>query len=195
MLHRSRLAADNEHGLTLLELLMVLAIVSILFNYALPSLSKIIARSTNLTLSYQLINLVQYARTAAITKHQTVTLCGSSDGVICDGSWSNKILVFLDIESNGQIDKNDLVLQVATTAPQNGSLLWRSFRNKSYLQLLPTGTTYFQNGNFLYCPQNQDPHNAFTLILNTSGRLRQGLDHNHNGIPEGSDGKDITCPN
>jgi type IV fimbrial biogenesis protein FimT len=183
----------NQRGLTLLELLFTLGIVAILFSLALPAYATFIKRSNSLTISYELVGLVHYARMEALNRKEVVTLCGSSDGKRCTNDWSTSILIFTDINGDGTVDTEDTLLRTASSLKKGETLTWRSFRNKPYLQLQPNGMTYFQNGNFTYCPDDGDAQFALHWIINVAGNLRIAQDKNHNGILEKADGKDISC--
>jgi len=183
----------KQRGLTLLELLVTLTITAILASLAIPAFANTIKRTNSLTIAYQMIELVQFARSEAITRQVPVTLCGSSDGQRCDNKWSKQILIFADNNNNGAMDNTDVLLHVTDSLKTGETLTWRSFQNKSYLQLQPNGMTYYQNGNFTYCPADGDEHFAVQWILNAAGRLRLAQDNNRNGIPENSSGQDISC--
>jgi len=182
-----------QHGLTVIELLMTLVIAMILIGLGIPALGNVIKRNNAMTIAYGLVSLEQYARTTAIGIATPVTMCGSTGGTECDNNWSANILVFVDHNGNGAVDDDDSVLRVSSVLKPGESLTWRSFRNKSYLQLQPYGTTYYQNGNFTYCPADHDAHFGVHWILNTTGHLRIASDKNGNGIPEDANGQDISC--
>jgi len=185
----------NQHqkGLTLFELLVVLAITSILIGIAVPSMANFVRQAESVSLSNQLIGLVHYARTASISQGVTITICGSGDSLQCDNQWSKHILIFADKNDNGELDEEDHLLQDRSLFNPGDKLIWRSFRNKPYLQLHPTGITYYQNGNFTYCPADKNIQYSRHWILNISGHLRLARDTNGNGILENTKGKDIHC--
>lgn len=183
----------RQHGFTLLELLFTLGIAAILASMAIPAYANLVKRSNSQTLSYQLVTLVRFARSEAINKKTTVTLCGSDDGAQCNNAWSTTILIFADRNSNGALDGSDTLLRSVSALKKGETLAWRSFRNQPYLQLQANGRTYFQNGNFTYCPQDGDAHFALHWIINVSGHLRMATDKNKNGIVEKANGRDIRC--
>lgn len=183
----------SSRGFSLLELLVALIILAILTSLAVPALSHTLKRANNHTLANQMILLVQYARSESIVRRRVITLCGSRNGQYCDGQWSKNILVFVDYNQDGKKDDVDRLLQVVSTVQTGETLQWRSFGNKAYLQLHPNGRTWYQNGNFTYCPANGDARYALHWLLNAGGRLRMAPDKNHNGIPEKSNGQEVTC--
>ena len=182
-----------QRGFSLLELIITLGIVAILAGLVIPGFDKAIKRNNSTTIAYAMMGLVQYARTESVSKSTPVTLCGSSNGVQCNNDWSTSILVFVDLNGNGSVDVGDTPIKTVSLLKRGETMSWRSFRNKAYLQLEPYGMTYYQNGNFTYCPADHDAHYAVHWILNTTGHLRIASDNNGNGIPEDASGQDISC--
>jgi len=78
--------------------------------------------------------------------------------------------------------------------PDGARVYWRSFRNRSYLQINATGLTNWQNGHLLYCPANGDVHFARAVIINAQGRVRNAADSNGDGIVEDANGDPLVCP-
>jgi type IV fimbrial biogenesis protein FimT len=86
----------RQAGFTLTEMLVVSAIVAILLAIGVPSYKSI---SNSYRMSSEANNLLgdlMYARGEAIKEGNGVTVCASSDGATCSGSfsWQNGWLVF-----------------------------------------------------------------------------------------------------
>lgn len=185
-----------QQGFTLVELMAVMAVIGIVSALAMPSFSSLLEKQRISSRSHELHVFLQAARIEAVTRNRTVSICASENGNGCSGSrnWSGKsLLAFVDDNRNGKIDQKEAILQVQESSRSNETVTWRSFRNKSYLQWQPTGSTFYQNGNITLCPKSGDPRHAGILILNAAGRIYPGSDRNHDGIPEGSDGKNVRC--
>ena len=88
-------------GVTLLELLIVIAIVGILMAVGVPSFKYI---TTSYRISGEINGLlgdVQFARAEAVKEGQNVTVCVSSDGLTCAGTtWQSGWIVFPDPTSS-----------------------------------------------------------------------------------------------
>jgi len=182
------------HGITLFELLISLAVAAIVGMLALPSFDSLVASQRSAAVLNQMIGTVQYARNAAATMRQTVTICpGEKDTCGKRNTWQHGVNIFIDRNRNGKMDKQDTVL---TRLPGivDGKLYWRSFRNRSYLQFRSTGLTNWQNGNFLFCTDSQNLKHARMIILNAQGRARKSPDSDNDGIVEDAQGENITCP-
>ncbi len=73
------------------------------------------------------------------------------------------------------------------------TLKWRAFRNRQYLQMTPSGFTNYQNGNFVYCSQDQDLRFARQIVLNMQGRVKKSYDRNNDGLVEDRYGRHLRC--
>lgn len=185
-----------QRGFTLNELLVSTVIFGIIACLSVPAFQHLIAKQQASAFASLFYHHLNYARTEAISKSVNVSLCASANTIECTKSkdWSKKIiLIFTDNNGDGHIDTNDTILRRFKHDVENGTLTWSSFGNLTYLQWKSGGSTYFQNGNFTYCPPDKNPENAKKLILNAAGRIYFGRDTDNDGIQEGADGVNITC--
>lgn len=183
-------------GFTLSEALVALAVVGILTGFALPAFRGFVEHNRSTVALNQLVGSIQSARHAAVTLRTPVTLCPSDSQVDCGArdDWHRGTLIFADRNANGRRDPTEPVLRWLPGFDGGARIYWRSFRNRSYLQLSPTGLTDWQNGNLLYCPPDGDPHFAREVIINAQARARVAPDTNHDGIAEDANGQPLGCP-
>lgn len=182
----------RAQGMTLIDLLISLSIISILTFMVIPGFGRILANNQS-TLSINTVtSAIRFARSQAILQASHVTLCPRTVQQVCGSDWSQGFIVFHDDNKNGQLEQDERVLREIDLLGA-GTVTWSSFGASSYLMFTPTGFTKSQNGTFIYCPKDKDPTLAKVLIINRQGRVRQGLDKNNNDIPERSSGKDVNC--
>lgn len=84
-------------GLTLIELLVALAIVSVLASLAAPGLRGLLARHAVDTAVSAFVADLHFARAQALKLGHSVTICQSASGSACDapaGSWRQGWIVF-----------------------------------------------------------------------------------------------------
>jgi len=86
----------REHGFTLLELLVTIAVAAVLLGIAIPSYRGVVQRNAMAATVNDLVGDLQYARSQAVTRGQPVHLCKSADNATCaiKGSWSQGWLVY-----------------------------------------------------------------------------------------------------
>ena len=109
-------------------------------------------------------------------------------------TWHNGALVFLDRNANGRFDGSDVLLRRIPRLGEGERFYWRSFRNRSYLMIRPSGLTDWQNGNLLYCPASGDPRFARQIVINAQARVRHARDSDGDGIVEDAQGRAVDCP-
>ncbi|PCJ17781.1 MAG: hypothetical protein COA96_17415 [SAR86 cluster bacterium] len=180
-------------GLTLLELVITLFVLSILVGISVPEFKTMIERKKGGLIIRKLASAIELAKSSAIASNHIVTICRSVDGAKCGGKWQDGLILFTDINGNRLIDDDDELIRRVTFFTINGELKWRAFQNRQYLQITPLGFTRYQNGNFTYCPADKNPKFATQLIINRTGRIRLARDSNGDGVKENSKGQGINC--
>jgi type IV fimbrial biogenesis protein FimT len=161
----------HQHGTTLPELLASLAVITIVAGAALPSVTRIVQRSESTASINWIVAAVNYTRNSAISHGQMVTLC-PADGDHCGGKWHNGMLIFADEDHDGKFGSRDRIIGRVGPLPGGGTITFRAFRRRQYLQITPMGHTNYQNGDFVYCSADQDPLYARQLVVNVQGRAR-----------------------
>lgn len=192
------MSVKTQQGFNLHELMIVLLIITVLSVMSFSLLGPtFIEKSRSRAAATDLYRFLQFARSYAVFHGKTITLCASFDGQQCLASrdWRNaNLLLYIDSNNNLRRDPDEEIIRHLNIVQYKGQLAWRSFGNKTYLQWHTNGMTYFQNGHFLFCPNNQKAQHAFVLVLNAAGRLYFTEDKNKDGIVEGSDGINVHCP-
>ena len=79
----------RQHGFSLFELVVVLAIIAILAAIAIPALSDMVLGSQLRSQANDLSAGAVLARSEAIKRNQSVILCSSANGTSCGGTWTN----------------------------------------------------------------------------------------------------------
>jgi len=107
-------------GITLLEMLTVITIVSILMAIGVPSYQYVTSSNRISGEVNSLLGDLQYARAEAIKEGQTVSVCASTNLTTCSGTttWQNGWIVFSDVNGSGAVDSvNDQILRVQRAFP------------------------------------------------------------------------------
>lgn len=83
-------------GFTLLELMVTLAVAAILVTIAIPSYRGLVQRNALTASVNDLVGDLNYARSEAVTRGQSVYLCQSSDQASCtkDSDWGKGWIVY-----------------------------------------------------------------------------------------------------
>lgn len=159
----------DKQGFTLLELLVGLAVLSILLLVAMPSFTQFIQSTRVETATEEFFNAVQLTRTNAITRNQRATMRNL-------GHWELGWEVFMDLDNNGTRSDDELLLL------RRGALddidVIPNLPVKDYISFISTGESRrtgsplgaFQAGTLYICAPEVDSGQA--LILSRSGRMR-----------------------
>ncbi len=159
-------------GLTLIEALITVLFMSLLVGLSLPNIRVLQDSASTAIALRRLAQALESAKISAISSGETVTLCGSANRLVCQGSWSEGVLSFIDRNQNRRIDASDQALNWQSMQDIHGSIRWRAFGNRQYLLLDPRGMMETQNGSFTYCTSNAQSSVAAKLVVNRTARSR-----------------------
>ena len=176
-------------GYTLIELMSMLAVVSILVSIGLPMMNVFFDSNRMISNSNDLVAGLNIARSEAIKQQIRVTLCQSADTASCTGSgqWEDGWIVFQDPNGNATVDGGERILrlnagvdggQVTIRSNDVGNLIANSvsFTSRGLPKALNGGS---QSGTFRICDERGLKVNAngTTTVargvnLSPSGKVR-----------------------
>ncbi|RNE91739.1 GspH/FimT family pseudopilin [Marichromatium sp. AB32] len=169
---------SRQQGVTLLELIVTISILTIILSVAIPSFREIIATNRIAVINNDLLEALHVARSEAIKRGTRVTVCKStttsSSSPACatgDPGWESGWIIFSDRGTRGQIDGNDQVIIVhEQNIPAVTITTGNSF--KDFISYLPSGfsqgSSGLSSGTFSVNLQDKARH----LIISASGRIR-----------------------
>jgi type IV fimbrial biogenesis protein FimT len=170
-------------GLTLLELLLVLAMMAVLTSLAAASFRGVwVQRSVSLA-AEALLGDLRYARSEALKRARPVLVCQSSNGLSCtrDGAaWADGWLVFVDSNGNAQVDAasddgpaEDL-LRVQSALPALASIASNVSTGHS-ITYQATGSAKSAAQTIVFTPAGSGtPDSLRALCISLQGRARVG---------------------
>lgn len=158
-------------GFTLMELIIILAIVAILASMAAPSFSNIIQTNRMSTQYNELLGTLSLARSEAVKRGVSATVCKSDNGSSCGGSWHEGWLAFVDIDRDGVVDSGEEVVRIHSALSGGNTLVFARNRVTYDSDGLATGFT----GTFTLCDSRGDTDSKGLVVSNT-GRVRQAVD-------------------
>lgn len=170
----------GARGFTLIELIVTLAILSLIATLAVPSFLSIVTSNRATSATNRLVSDLNLARSEAIKRTDTVTLC-KTDTVAsvtgCDAgvAWEDGWVVFVDSDGDEVIDAGETVLREQGPLPNTVTLDYNS--TSQFIDFLPTGRTNNKLGSFSFC----DPDNTVIrqVAVARTGRVRAEHDEVH----------------
>ena len=180
----ARFSRTNRRGFTLIEILVVIAIVAILLLVATPSMARFIADWRAKDAANSLIGQLRLARIEAIRHSRPVILCRvDATGDACNTStsapfeWKDGWLLFVDNNNNGAFNEaqGDKLLK------KQGPLLGLEEMRKNQagaLVFYPTGIMRLSNGTSRFSIASSYQEDGQSAIQNyycigSTGRVRK----------------------
>jgi type IV fimbrial biogenesis protein FimT len=99
---------SGDSGFTLLELIVGITIAAILTALTVPSFLKTVQTNRGVSDANAVLAVITLARSEAIKRDSTVTLCASTDGSTCStsASWDSGFLAYIDANGDGTYDSS-----------------------------------------------------------------------------------------
>jgi len=158
----------KDAGLTLIELMVVIAIIAITLTLGLPSFSGVIERMRVGTTLHLLGTDMAMARNTAVMRHSQVVICPRDAIAGCADSqdWSHGWMVFDDPDENRQPDVPGDILRASE--PPAGALLFLP-ASRPFLRYQADGRAANSNLTVYVC---RDKRYAGKVVVNNLGRVR-----------------------
>ena len=196
----------KNHGFTLIELIVTLAVVSILLLTGIPVLNQMTTSNRLVTQINSIAGSLSVARSESIKRGESITLCGSTDGATCDTSnWESGWIVFTDADNNAVLNSaTESMLKIVdqfsggTTLrlSQSDSASIMRYRSDGSLRDQNSDATRTDKGTFTLCDSSASVTKAKAINVNPLGRVSRAEDTDDPTDNTVNDvtGVDVTCP-
>lgn len=160
--------AARQVGITLIEQILVIAIVGILAAIAMPALGSLQRRTQLQTAQLDFIVALQHTRGLAVTSGRAAHFCPSDDGLQCAGAprWENGWLIGHPARRKDEPDPAPL--RVRTGYP--GITILGDVGRK-LTRFRPDGTASGSTNTWRFC-RTGIPDGALVVIVSNAGRVR-----------------------
>ncbi|HET6806476.1 MAG TPA: GspH/FimT family pseudopilin [Frateuria sp.] len=155
-------------GVTLVEQVMVVAVLAVLVGIASPSLAGLVRRGRTRSAQADFLEALGFARSEAVLRSTRVLFCPSRDRVHCsdENRWDGGWLVGFDRNHDNQPDAAPLRVGGA-----HAHLRILSSASRRHVAFLPDGSAAGSNLSLLFCAPG-DGREALGLVVSNSGRVR-----------------------
>ena len=168
---RSPGVRGSSRAFTLIELIIVLAMTSIVLSIGVPGIGSLLGSSRITSAVNTMVHHLHYARSEAVRSGFSVILCPSVAGNACDDSfhWERGFILFIDKDGNRKPGGDEKVLRHANTGNSHTSIFTSVGRKKITYQA--SGMAPGSTATFTVCdPDNRVAPKA--VILSNPGRPR-----------------------
>jgi type IV fimbrial biogenesis protein FimT len=131
-------------GYSLIELMSMLAVVSILVTVGLPLMNVFFESNRMISNTNDLVAGLNIARSEAIKQQMRVTMCQSSNTTACSGTnqWEDGWIVFQDPNGNATVDAGERLLRLNAGADGNQVTI----RSNDANNLIASSVTFTSRG-------------------------------------------------
>ncbi len=156
--------------MTIIEVLVVIAIISIIASMGIPMMQRTIHNSRVTTQANEFIGHLNYARSEAVRRGERVVVCKNSDGDTCaeTGGWDQGWIVFVDSNDSNDRDSDEELLQVRDEL-EGGSTMTGNTNVQKHVSFLSNGgLAGLGTGTITLCSHNK----GIKIIFIRTGRVR-----------------------
>jgi type IV fimbrial biogenesis protein FimT len=167
----ARMQGSGRHrrrGVTLVEQVMVVAILAVLAGIASPSLAGLVRRGRTQSAQMDFIEALGYARGEAVLRRTRVLFCPTRDRVHCseESRWDGGWLVGVDSNRDNQPDAAPLRVGDSHTR-----LVIQSSASRRHVTFLSDGSASGSNLTLLFCAPGGGGE-PLGVVVSNSGRVR-----------------------
>lgn len=105
--------ANKSSGFTLIELIVVVALIAILATWVVPGFQGLIARTTLDSEVERVWQAIRTARAEAAERRTPVRACPTENELKCSADWSDPIMIFVDANGNDARSDNEELINIS----------------------------------------------------------------------------------
>ena len=162
---------EKNSGFTLLELLITVTLISLVMAIGIPSMSDFIKNDRLVTQINTMVGHLAYARSEAVTRHQPVVICASSNLTSCSSNnWAEGWILFVDTDNNSDFSAGEDMLRQQQAL--SGGVTFTSSVG-SVVTYDQRGFAPNSIGTFSLC-DDRGTTKMKSISISATGRVRQG---------------------
>ena len=135
----------RSRGFTLIELVVVVAVIAIAAGFVAPNFGRVVAQHRLVAGSNDLLGIMHSGRLEALRTRTNVVVCASQNGSSCGGSNWKTAIMFVDLDRNNQVGGSETVKRLVEIASPN-VVASNSMAGSAVVVFQPNGLARFASG-------------------------------------------------
>lgn len=176
----------KQSGLTLIEIMVAVAILTVLVTIALPQVGDMVTSNTTTAHYNKIVGSLNVARSEAVKRNETIRLCAGDTAACNVTNWEDGWVI---------LAADDTILKVFDPLDDYTLRLSES-ASTDMLTYRPNGTLGDTTATFTLCDKTNQASNARAVNVNLLGQATRARDTDAptNDIVNDAAGNDVTCP-
>jgi len=201
----------NNHGFTLIELMVTLAVFGLLAAFAAPNVSSFMRNNRLGTQTNEFISALHITRSEAVKRGEVITLCISDGNASpnCDSastSWQDGWIIFTDLDGNATFSSaTESLIRIHEKLTDDNTLTSSHLEGVPYnIQFTPTGILRARDADpststkrtFVLCDSyTGNQKRAKGINVNKLGNIGLAVDTDNDDISNDiTSNNNVTCP-
>lgn len=161
----------KNSGFTLIELMVVVAMLGLLMAFGLPAMDTYVKNDRLTTQINTLVGHLAYARSEAVLRRQQVALCPSNNMTDCVNiGWDAGWIIYVDADGDSKFTAGEEILRAKQQLSGNNTLTSTFVDSYIYDK---RGFSATATGTFSLC-DDRGVTNMKSISISNTGRVRQG---------------------
>ena len=161
----------HQHGLSLLELVTMLAVLSVTLVAGTPKLFGLVTSNRLAVQVNHLHGTINYAKMESAMRNRVMLVCPTQDNQTClkNQDWSHGWMVLVDNNDDRELGEDDAILRVFQPVADI-SIQYSGVGPKRYIPFYPTDGMR-TNGSFLFCAAGNPELNRALIVSKARPRV------------------------